>query len=135
MDISKQRIVFFDGYCNLCNFSVNVCVRYNSKGKLKFASLQSETAKRLLNIELRKPGEPDSIVFWDHGRVFTESDAVMRLSRYLVFPISVFGSFLWIPKSFRDAVYRWIARNRYRWFGKKSTCRLPSEKERTMFLD
>jgi predicted DCC family thiol-disulfide oxidoreductase YuxK len=127
-------ILLFDGVCNLCNHAVDFVIRHDPAGRIRFASLQSDTGRALLRQHGGTPGTLDSVVLVENGRLYTHSDAALRTARYL-------RGWRWlyalrgIPRSWRDAVYGWVARNRYRWFGQRETCRLPTPAERARFLD
>lgn len=130
-----RHIVLFDGVCNLCNASVQFLLKRDRKQRLHFASLQSEAASELLRRHNYPQGaDLNSIVFIDGEKVYTESTAVLRICRYLGFPWNWMQAFLIVPVPVRDAVYRWIARNRYRWFGKKDQCMLPEPGVAARFL-
>ena len=126
-------IVFFDGYCNLCNKSVDFIIRKEAKPCLKFASLQSKYAKELFDRMSVAP-KVDSIVLFVNNQIYTKSDAAVYIAKFLKLPYSALSVFKFVPHSIRDFIYDWVAKNRYSWFGKRSTCRLPSEKERKRFL-
>lgn len=127
-------IVFFDGVCGLCNSSVDFVLRYDRHGRLKFAPLQGETAERLLPTADRE--NLGSLVLWDDGQMFRRSSAVVRILWQLGPAWRVLGWLIWlIPQPLRNAGYRLVAALRYRLFGKKETCRLPSPDERSRFLD
>jgi predicted DCC family thiol-disulfide oxidoreductase YuxK len=127
-------VVFFDGVCGLCNSSVDFVLRHDRMGRLKFAPLQGATAVRLLPAEDRE--NLDSLVLWDDGRMFRRSSAVVRILWRLGPSWRALGGVLWlIPLPLRNAAYRLVAALRYRLFGKKETCRLPSPEERSRFLD
>ncbi len=130
-----QPIVFFDGVCNLCSFAVQTLIKMDSKGKLKFASLQSETAIKLLPAEFLSQTEQFStLAFFKNGQVKTESTAVLEIARYIggFWKIAVLGFIF--PRFMRDAFYRFISRNRYHWFGKKDSCWLPTPELKNRFL-
>ena len=129
-----MKAIIFDGVCNLCNASVDFLMRKDKKGVFKFASNQSEAGKELLAGEAEGQGEVNTIFFYDEGQLYRRSTAVLRLSRYLGFPWKLGYVLLIVPRAFRDWIYNWIARNRYKWFGKKDTCRLPTPEERERFL-
>lgn len=133
-DHINSCIVFFDGYCNLCNSSVDFAVRHSSENKLLFASLQSEIAKQILPIKHTQATVPSSIVFWERGTVFTESTAVLNLCKYMDNPYPMLRYLKIFPTGFRDWVYRVVARNRYSWFGKRKSCRIPTKQEREVFI-
>lgn len=127
-------VVLFDGVCNLCNASVDFIIRRDRKGRLRFAALQSEAAKAFLGNLNIPESQPDSILFYEEGKLYARSAAVLRIAAYLGFPWILTKVILIIPAFVRDAVYDFIARNRFRWFGKKETCRMPTMEERGRFL-
>lgn len=135
MSHQPERILFFDGVCNLCNTSVNFVVRNDPRGYIKMAPLQGKTAQRLLDEQDLPAGDPESLLFWDQGKVYRYSGAALRVARYLRFPWTVFLLFLLVPPVIRNRVYRFVAANRYKWFGKKDSCRLPEPHELARFLD
>ena len=135
MDSDSHPVILFDGVCDLCNRVVDFVIRHDGPGLYHFASLQSDASNRRLKqfpIELR--GD-DSIVLIEGERVFTESDAVLRISRTLGLPWSLLAVGHVMPKNWRDMLYRWVASHRYQWFGRRDTCRVPSPDELTRFLD
>lgn len=132
---NTDSVVFFDGVCNLCDSSVQFILKHDRTGKLRFSSLQSEAARHLLMPHGLEEAYLDSIVFLDGGMIFTESDAVLRIARYLRPPWKYLAWFRFIPKSIRDIAYRFIARNRYSWFGKKDQCMIPDRDVSSLFLD
>lgn len=134
MDQRNGRpIVFFDGVCGLCNGSVDWLLTQDHRGVLRFAPIQGETAARMLGRPDDNP-ESWSMVLVDRTGRYERSDAVIRIARHLG------GGWRWasllfmIPRGLRDAAYRWIARNRYRFFGRREACRIPTPAERDRFL-
>lgn len=128
-----DNIVLFDGLCSLCNTSVDFIVRNEKDDILKFASLQSEVGKTIVQkSELKEV--PDSILFYSKGVMYTESTAALHIAQYLKRPFSWLAYLRVIPRPIRDVVYRLIARNRYKWFGKRDTCRVPTAAERDKLL-
>ena len=128
-----NNIVLFDGVCNLCNRSVDFIIRNEKSDKLQFASLQSDVGKSIVN----KSGLdeiPDSVMLFVDGELLVRSDAALAISTYLKRPYVYGIIFKYVPKILRDSVYNLIAKNRYRWFGKRETCRVPSADERERFL-
>jgi predicted DCC family thiol-disulfide oxidoreductase YuxK len=121
--MEKEKIVFFDGVCNLCTASVQFLLRTNRKKNLKFAPLQSDYFHKQFP---NHPYELESILYFVDGKLFAESTAVILICRELIFPLPLILVLLVIPRFFRDLVYRMIARSRYRIFGKKETCYLPT---------
>lgn len=132
MGQEKFPIVLFDGSCNLCNSLVNWLLERDRKRVFRFASLQSSAGRRILS---GCPPLPDSVVYVDEGGVHTQSTACIRMGRQLGLPWSLAAGFAVIPRPVRDFVYAWVARNRYRWFGRGDQCRLPSAEDRERFLD
>jgi predicted DCC family thiol-disulfide oxidoreductase YuxK len=126
-------IIFFDGMCGLCNASVDWVLKRDRHAVFRFAPLQGETAHHVLSpADTQQLG---SIVLRMNGNVYRKSSAVVRILWQLGIFEKTAGIALWlIPKPFRDFGYAFIARNRYRWFGTKETCRVPTPEERTKFL-
>ncbi len=133
MKVTDERIVLFDGVCNYCNAMVNFAIRRDKKGILKFAPLQSDAGKRLKE-EYTIGAGIESVIFIDNGKAYTYSDAAIRIARYLQWPAKAFYGFIIVPKFIRQPFYKWIARNRYKWFGKKEECMVPAPNIRTRFL-
>ncbi|MEJ8801742.1 thiol-disulfide oxidoreductase DCC family protein [Pontibacter sp. H249] len=133
-ELSKRAIVFYDGSCGFCQASVQLVLKYNKHQNLYFAPLQSDLLQTLVpGTQLPDP-LPDSILFWEGGKLYTESEAALRIARHLNFPLSILYYFRFIPLSFRDFVYRFIARNRYRIAGRTDSCMLPSPAQRARFV-
>jgi predicted DCC family thiol-disulfide oxidoreductase YuxK len=123
-------ILFFDGVCNLCNASVDFLMRHDRSRRLRFAPLQGETAARRVPAAL----EVSSVALWAGGRLFRESGAALRALALMGGPWRLVLALLVIPPFLRDGAYEWIARNRYRWFGERKACRMPTAAERDRFL-
>lgn len=134
------NVLFFDGVCGLCNRSVDFVLSRDRREAIRFAPLQGETAKRVLSSEFRVPSSKtqtfDTIVWLDSSsREFVRSAAAVRVLWRLGGVWSLIGSLLWLnPRPLRDLGYRLVAANRFRWFGKQQTCRLPTPAERERFL-
>jgi predicted DCC family thiol-disulfide oxidoreductase YuxK len=130
---SGERIVFFDGVCNLCNGFVNAVLREDQRETWKFASLQGRSAAaRGLSLPA---SDQASVVVCVGEQTFRQSDAVLELAAGLGGLWRLLSWLRIVPRPVRDALYRFIARNRYRWFGQRQQCRLPSPAERARFLD
>ena len=127
-------IVLFDGQCNLCNRGVDFALRRDHKARLRFASRQSESGQALLAKTGMLSAAGKSIVVVEGDAVHTQSRAVLEVARRLRLPWPLFFGFIIIPPFLRNALYRWVARNRYVWFGKRETCRVPTDEERARFL-
>ena len=132
---NKNLIILFDGFCNLCSKSVQFIIRRDPKAHFRFSSLQSETGKNLLKEYQLKGDQPDSVILIENGKVFDKSTAALRICRKLNNGWPLLSVFLLVPPFFRDYIYSWIAHNRYRWFGKRTVCWLPSEWDRGRFLE
>ena len=136
MPDSTHPLLLFDGVCNLCNSAVQAVIRRDPEGRVRLASLQSDAAAHALaEIGVDAADLPDSMVLIENGTVRTRSAAAIRLSRILGFPWSLFAITWIIPRPIRDWVYGVIARNRYRWFGKRESCMTPDPALRARFLD
>lgn len=128
-------IVLFDGVCNLCNKSVSFIIDRDRVRRFRFASLQSDIATRLMQDAKVNPEILDSIVLISGGEISIKSTAVLKIARRLSSFWPLFYVFIVIPTPIRDYLYDIIARNRYRWFGRRSECRIPDENEKELFLD
>ncbi|MDQ3036720.1 MAG: thiol-disulfide oxidoreductase DCC family protein [Myxococcota bacterium] len=129
-------IVLFDGVCNLCSGAVQFIIDRDPEDAFRFASLQSERAAELLRARGRMPpeGDPESLVLIDGDEVYERSGAALRIARRLRAPWGLLYAFWIVPWFLRDALYRVIARNRYRWFGRSEQCRVPTPELRERFL-
>lgn len=127
-------IVLFDGVCNLCNHSVDFIIKKDKKARFKIAALQDEKSKEMLKKFQINHQELESVILVQDGKVFMKSRAALEISRNLDWPWPVLYPLVLVPHQLRDPIYDWVARNRYRWFGKKETCRLPSPEEKSRFL-
>lgn len=128
-------IILFDGVCNLCSGSVQFIIQRDPQARFRFASLQSDTGRRLQTELGIDPEALDSILLIEDGRWSRESDAALRIARGLRGPWKLLTVFRIVPRFLRDRVYRFIARHRYRWFGKSESCWLPTPELRSRFLD
>lgn len=119
----NRHIILFDGVCNLCNRSIDFILRRDKKEQFRFVALQSDEGKKLVR-QFNIPAETDSVLLIKNDLVFTESDAALEISKMLPFPWKWANVFRVLPLKFRNSIYHWIARNRYRWFGKRTSCRV-----------
>jgi predicted DCC family thiol-disulfide oxidoreductase YuxK len=129
----KHPIIFFDGVCAMCNKFVDIIIRVDTKGIFRFAPLQGTTARDML------PAQPDnpqewSMIYLDGQRVHDQSDASLRVYQRLGGAWRLLSFALILPRFIRNPVYRFIAKNRYRWFGRKDSCRIPTKEEQSRFL-
>ena len=127
-------LILFDGVCNLCNAAVQWVIERDRRSVFRFGALQSEAGRAALRGEAAAEDLPDSIVLIDAAGTHTRSDAAIRIARGLGFPWSLAAVGLAVPRPLRDAVYSWVARNRYRWFGKSESCRVPTPELRARFV-
>ncbi|MDE3251461.1 MAG: DUF393 domain-containing protein [Bacteroidota bacterium] len=135
LSVYPHPVIFFDGVCNVCTGTVQFVIRRDPKQYFRFASLQSDTGQQLLE-ELHLPKEEwGSFILWDRGRMYTKSTGVLRVAQKLSGLWPLLSVFLIIPPFIRDAVYDLVARNRYRWFGKKTSCWMPTPELEQLFLD
>jgi len=132
--MNKKPIILFDGVCNLCNGAVQFVIKRDPDGKFLFASLQSEEGKKLLQ-QFQLPQEDfSSFVLIEDDKIYTRSTGALKVAKQLKGAIKLLYAFIIVPKFIRDAVYNWIARNRYKWFGKKNECMLPTPELKERFL-
>ena len=129
-----MRIVFYDGYCPMCNSWVKQIVRRDKHKTFQFAPLDSETARKMLTSLVPDYIKEDTIIYYEDGKVFMRSDAALRILKTLGFPVSMLSMGLLVPKTIRDGVYNWVAKRRYK-FGKRyEECPLPPLEWRDRFL-
>ena len=127
------NVILFDGVCNLCNGLVKFMFKYDKKAIFSFASLQSDVAVKLMK-DTGMVKVPDSVVVIKDGKALVKSDAALYIVKRLGGIFQIFFIFRLLPKKLRDKVYDEIAKRRYRWFGKREACMLPTEKQRRRFL-
>lgn len=129
-----DKIVLFDGVCNFCQSSVQFIIKHESNQELKFASLQSEFGKSIIQ-QYQIPKNIDSIVFIENQKAYIKSDAALKISTYFKFPFNLLIIFKIVPTFIRNKVYDYIAKNRYAWFGKQDACMLPNAEIRNRFIE
>jgi predicted DCC family thiol-disulfide oxidoreductase YuxK len=131
---NEQGIVLFDGLCHLCDGAVRFILKRERTSELKFAPLQSDSGKSLLEKYGYPPGYLDGLILIENNRAHDRSSACLRIAGNLNFPWNLLFPLLIIPKSLRDFIYGIIAAVRYRWFGKKESCSLPTGEDQARFL-
>lgn len=130
------KIILFDGVCNLCNSSVNFIIDRDPKKNFKFASIQSNIGQSILKKEKSPYGELlNSVVYKKNEKIYFKSDAALQIARELSFPWNSFFLLIVVPPFIRDFFYDLIAKNRYRLFGKRESCRMPSPEIKERFLE
>lgn len=127
-------IILFDGVCNFCNAGINFVIRHDRQQRFMFAPLQSAAATALGAAHQIDTRELNSFVLVQNGKAYTKSTAALRVVRQLPFPWKLLYAGIILPGFIRDSIYNLIARNRYRWFGKKDTCMIPTPEIRSRFL-
>ena len=132
-DPTGKYIVFFDGFCGLCNGFVDWLIKVDKKDLFLFAPLQGNTARKRIPHQVNK--DIDSIIVYNNEQFYVKSSAVKRILGLLGFPWNCFVVFFFLPLKMTDWFYDLVARRRYSFFGKKETCRVPGEKEKLKFLD
>lgn len=134
MDTSGP-IVLFDGVCNLCNRSMQFILKRDKKKIFRFASLQGEFGQQVLKQHNLPTDDFNSFILLEGDLLYTRSKAALRVLKHLRRGWQLLYGFIIIPKFIRDGVYKWIARNRYKWFGKRESCMIPAAELRNRFLD
>ena len=131
---NEQKIVLFDGVCHLCDGAVRFILKKERNAELKFAPLQSDTGSSLLEQYGYPSDYLDGLILIEKNRAHDRSCACLRIARKLNFPWNLLFPLLIIPKALRDFIYGMIASARYRWFGKKESCSLPTGEDQSRFL-
>ena len=126
-------IILFDGICNFCDSSVQFIIRYDQAAYFQFASIQSDVGQALLT-KYNVSENVDSVILIEHGKAYVESTAALRISRKLDGLWSICYLFIIVPPYLRNIVYRAVAKNRYRLFGQKKICLLPTSSQQKRFL-
>lgn len=129
-----HSIILFDGVCNLCNGAVNFVIKRDTGNVFKFTPLQEKQGVLLLKMHAVDTQKLDSIVLIENGNVYIKSSAALRIARKMSNLWPLFFVLLIIPSFIRDGVYDFIAKNRYKWFGKKEQCMIPTPGFREKFL-
>ena len=129
-----SRIIFFDGVCNLCNWSVRFIIKHDKRRIYSFASLQSEFAKNQLTHINGQDIKYDSVIYLEDHIMLNQSDAILKIAEGFGGMWKLMSVFKAIPKSWRDGLYNIIAKNRYQWFGKQKECMVPTKELASRFL-
>jgi predicted DCC family thiol-disulfide oxidoreductase YuxK len=134
MSLNPDNILLFDGVCNLCNGAVNFIIDRDKKGVIKFASLQSDFGQALLQKYHLPTQTFNSLVFVHKNNAYQKSTGVLLLAKELggIYQLAVL--LLIVPRFIRDFVYDQVAQNRYKWFGKSDSCRMPTPELKARFL-
>ncbi len=135
MPNQPHKILLFDGVCNLCNNTVLFVIKRDRKKQIKFGAIQSQEGKMLLQkfgIDQQYLG---SLIFIDEGKVYLKSSGALRLSKYLSGLWPLLYALMVIPAFIRNPIYDFVAANRYKWFGKKEVCMIPTPELKSLFLN
>ncbi len=130
----KKSTILFDGVCSVCNSSVDFVLRRDKKDRFLVGALQGQEGKKLLSRFDANPEYLDSLVLVEEGQIYFRSTAVLRIAKRLPGFWPLLYGLVILPPFIRDGIYDWFGRNRYRWFGKKETCRLPTPEEKAKFI-
>ena len=136
LDIPADKgVILFDGVCNLCSGFVQFTIPRDPKAYYKFVSIQSETGQAILKHFGLSTDEISTVVLVEDGKAYTHSDVGLKMFRRFPGLWPLLYVFWYVPRPIRDAVYNWIARNRYNWFGKSEACWLPTPELKSRFLN
>ncbi|WP_378187765.1 thiol-disulfide oxidoreductase DCC family protein [Aquimarina sp. W85] len=130
------KLILFDGVCNLCNSAINFVIAHDKKKVFRYASLQSKIGQEFLKERNLDTSKLDSIILVEPNiAYYHKSTAALEIAKHLSGIYSVLSIFLIFPKQFRDWIYDIVAKNRYRWFGKKDNCQIPTPELKSLFID
>lgn len=130
----NHEVILFDGVCNLCNGAIQFIIKKDKKNIFKFGTLQSESGKKIINTN-KNISNIDSVLLITNTNVFYKSTAIIKISQKLGFPYNLLIVTILLPVKLRDKIYDIIAKNRYKWFGKKTNCLVPTPQLKKRFLE
>jgi len=136
-DLPKHKqLILFDGVCNLCNASIQYVIQHDKKDRFRYAPLQSTIGKQVLEKFKVDPSQTDSILLYSQENgLAVKSSAALKVAKHLGFPRNLLSVFLIVPAFIRNWVYDYIAANRYKWYGKKEECMIPTPELKAKFLE
>jgi predicted DCC family thiol-disulfide oxidoreductase YuxK len=132
--VPPRPIIVFDAVCVLCSANARFVLRHDKRGHFLLAAMQGEVGSDLFRRHGIDPADPETLILVDGVRLLRDSDAVLAIYAALGWPWRAAAVLRLVPRSLRDPLYRWVARNRYRWFGKRETCWVPSAEQRGRVL-
>ena len=124
MSLKEKNIILYDGYCNLCNFTLQFILKRDKKRVFKYYPIQSKEANNLLSDRIAYDNIPDSVILLEGGQVYLKSEAFFKILPHLGSVYNLLLIFKIFPQRFSDKIYDWIASNRYSWFGKRDQCKI-----------
>ncbi|MDI1255695.1 MAG: thiol-disulfide oxidoreductase DCC family protein [Flavobacterium sp.] len=131
-----KKIILFDGVCNLCDGIVQYVIKHDKKDVFRFVALQSDLGQQILKHIGINTKNIDSIVLYEPGKAyFYKSSAAIEIARELGGVFTIAGLFRFIPKGLRNTIYDYVAKNRYKWYGQKAECMIPTPELKAKFLD
>ncbi|MFY0714285.1 DUF393 domain-containing protein [Seonamhaeicola sp. NFXS20] len=132
----NKKLILFDGVCNLCNSAVQYVIKHDKNNLFLFAPLQSNIGQSIIESHNIDTNKIDSILLYTPEKgISYKSTAALKIAHYLGFPRNLMGVFFIIPAFIRNCVYDYIAKNRYKWYGKKDACMIPTPELKSKFLD
>ena len=131
---TDKKIILFDGVCNLCNSSVTFVIERDKKDLFRFAALQEPAGQQLIKQYQIDISKTDSIILIDGDKAYVKSTAALKVARHLGGGYPLLYGFMIIPNFIRNWVYDYVARNRYKWYGKKESCMIPTPELKAKFL-
>jgi len=132
--MKNNPIILFDGVCNLCNGAVQFVIKRDKKRSINFAPLQGDYGQQLLKQHHLPMEEFNSFLLIENGKVYAQSTAALKVCKYLTGGWPLMVGFIIVPTFIRNGIYRWIAKNRYKWFGKKDACMIPTAELKSRFI-
>jgi predicted DCC family thiol-disulfide oxidoreductase YuxK len=133
--MNDNPVILFDGVCNFCNSAINFTLKRNTKANIFFAPMQSEAGQKLLQQNNLPADDMQSFIFIEDGVVYKQSTAALKVCRHLRGGWPLCYGLIIVPKFIRDGIYNWIAKNRYKWFGVRQACMIPTPEVRARFLN
>lgn len=131
-----KKLILFDGVCNLCNTTVQYVIKHDKSDSFRFAALQSNIGKQIIDMFNIDVDKTDSILLYTETKdLKSKSSAALHIASQLGFPNNLLTIFFIVPSFIRDKVYDYIAKNRYKWYGKKESCMIPTKELKAKFLD
>jgi len=132
--MNTQSIILFDGVCNFCNAAVNFTIKRNAKANILFTPMQSAAGQKLLEQHQLPADDMKSFIFIENNTVYKQSTGALKVSRHLKGWWPLCYGFIIVHTFIRDGIYNWVAKNRYKWFGKKESCMIPTPEVKARFL-